>query len=445
MRRRAPDGLPEVRRYGLIDARARKGGLHHGRFLMPRNTRTVLALAASALALIAASPKAFAQSKEVITFAGVTFSEAGRGDRLRAWVDKFNKSQDKIEVQPIAMPFATLANTVFTQMGGGGGPDLVRFDQIDYYAAVAAKRILPLDDLIAEGRYVFTAPDKYLQVGGSRYGIPFEISNYVLLYNKSLLKDGKPPATFDEFLATAKATTGDGVYGYAFRATMAERPGFWQDLCNFVYGFGGRWSDDAGQLTLNSPKVVEGVTAYKRVYDASVTPKGTDAATYRRMFWENKLAMEVDNGGVAGIFYQQAPNLALAAAPSPFPTRAQGLILAPLTVNANTKHKDAAFTFVKWVLQPENQKDLQGLLGASSVATVVERPAEDLARQPWLKVYDDQTPHSVPQLVAGYETKTPEIQQIVLEQVLKVLQGGADPQKAMDDAQKMATARVARK
>jgi multiple sugar transport system substrate-binding protein len=412
---------------------------------MPRKTRAVLALAASALALIAANPKAFAQSKEIITFAGVTFSEAGRGDRLRAWVDKFNKSQDKIEVQPIAMPFATLANTVFTQMGGGGGPDLVRFDQIDYYAAVAAKRILPLDELLAEGRYTFTAPDKYLQVGGNRYGIPFEISNYVLLYNKSLLKDGKPPATFDEFLATAKATTGDGVYGYAFRATMAERPGFWQDLCNFVYGFGGRWSDDAGQLTLNSPKVVEGVTAYKRVYDAGVTPKGTDAATYRRMFWENKLAMEVDNGGVAGIFYQQAPNLALAAAPSPFPTRAQGLILAPLTVNANTKHKDAAFTFVKWVLQPENQKDLQGLLGASSVATVVERPAEDLARQPWLKVYDDQTPHSVPQLVAGYETKTPEIQQIVLEQVLKVLQGGADPQKAMDDAQKMATARVARK
>ena len=93
------------------------------------------------------------------------------------------------------------------------------------------------------------------------------------------------------------------------------------------------------------------------------------------MFWESKLAMEIDNGGVAGIFYQQAPDLPFAAAPSPFPTRAQGLILAPLTVNANTKNKDAAFTFVKWVLQPENQKDLQDLLGASNVATVVERIA----------------------------------------------------------------------
>jgi multiple sugar transport system substrate-binding protein len=402
------------------------------------------ALAAALSASTSFTP-AFAQTKQVLTFAGVTFSEAGRGDRLKAWVEKFNKSQDKIEVQPVALPFATLANTVFTQMGGGGGPDLVRFDQIDFYAAVAAKRILPFDDEIKDSDYSFTAPDKYLKVDGKRYGIPFEISNYVLLYNKTLVKDGKAPTTFDEFLETAKAATGGGNYGFAYRATMAERPGFWQDLCNFVYGFGGRWSDDAGNLTINSPKVIEGVSAYKKVYDTGVTPKGTDASTYRRMFWENKLAMEIDNGGVAGIFYQQAPNLPLAAAPSPFPTRAQGLILAPLTVNANTKNKDAAFTFVKWALQPENQKDLQDLLGASNVATVVERSPEVLTAQPWLKVYDEQTPNSVPQLVAGHETKTPEIQQIILEQVLKVLQGGADPKKAMDDAQRMVQSRVLRR
>ena len=388
---------------------------------------------------------AIAQSKEVITFAAVTFSEAGRGDRLKAWVDKFNKSQSAIEVQPVALPFSSFAKTIFTQMGGGEGPDLVRFDQIDYYAAVAANRILQLDEAINDRDYKFTAPDKYLKVGGKRFGTPFEISNYVLLYNPTLLKDGKAPANFDEFIATAKAATANGVYGYAYRATMAEGPGFWQDLCNYVYGFGGRWSDEQGNLTINSPKVIEGVMAYKKMYDAGVIPKGADAATYRRMFWEGKLAMEIDNGGVAGIFNQQAPNLPLAATPSPFPTRAQGLVLAPLTVNSNTKHKAAAFTFYKWVLQPENQKQLQDLLGASNVATIVERSPEDLAKKPWLKVYDGQTPYSVPQLVQGFELKTPEIQQIVLEHVLKVLQGGADPKKTMDDAQQQAAARVARK
>jgi multiple sugar transport system substrate-binding protein len=394
------------------------------------------AVVAAVCAPLMSASTAFAQTaKTTITFAGATFAEAGRGEKLKAWVEKFNKSQDKIEVQPIAIPFSTLANTVFTQMGGGAGPDLVRFDQIDFYAAVPANRILPFDDYIKDGDYKLSAPNDYLKVGGKRYGVAFEISNYVMIYNPAHLKDGKP------FQAAAKAAAKDGNFGYAFRATMAERAGFWQDVCNYVFGFGGRFSDGTN-LTLNSAKVVDGVKAYKTMYESGAIPKGADAATYRRMFWEGKIAMEVDNGGVAGIFSQQAPNLKFSAAPSPFPTRAQGLILAPLTVNANTKNKDAAFAFVKWTLQPENQKDLQDILGASSVATPVARSAEDYAARPWLKTYDDQTPNAVPQLVLGFETKTPEIQQIVLEQVLKVLQGGMDPQKAMDEAQELAVARM---
>lgn len=388
---------------------------------------------------------AHAQAKETLSFAAATFAESGRGDKLKLWVDKFNKSQTAIEVQPLALPFSTLAKTVFTQMGGGAGPDLIRFDLIDYYAAAQAQRIVAIDGDIKPGDYRLTDPNKYLVIGGKRYGVPFEISNYQLIYNPQLLKGGKPPATFDEFLGAAKAASGDNVFGFAYRATMAESNGFWQDLCNFVYGFGGRWSDDKGNLTINSAKVVEGVVAYKKMYDLGATPKGADAATYRRMFWEKKLAMEIDNGGVAGIFNQQAPDLPLGAAPSPFPTRTQGLILAPLAINANTKHKAAAVTFVKWMMQPDNQKELQAILGAASVATVVERTPEELKAKPWLKVFDDQAPYSVPQLVQGFEARTPEIQQVILEQVLRVLQGGADPQKAMDDAQRLVSARVLRK
>jgi multiple sugar transport system substrate-binding protein len=406
--------------------------------------RGMLAGLGSALvAVLAAAPdNAAAQtaSKTSITFAGVTFSEAGRGDKLRAWVDKFNKSQDKIQVETLGLPFATFANTMFTQMGGGGGPDLVRFDTIDFYAAVPAGRLLAFDDYIKDADYKFSAPNDYLKVNGKRYGMAFEISNYVMMYNPAVIK-GKVPTTFDELLEVTKASTGGGNFGYAYRATMAERNGFWQDLCNYVFGFGGRWGDGTN-LTLNSPKVVEGVAAYKKMYESGAIPKGADAATYRRMFWEGKVAIEVDNGGVAGIFAQQAPTLAFMAAPSPFPTKAQGLILAPLTVNANTKNKDAAFAFVKWALQPDNQRELQDLLGASSVATPVSRSADDLAKKPWLKVYDDQTPNAVPQLVAGFEVRTPELQQIIIEQVLKVLQGGMDPQKAMDEAQDLAVAKM---
>lgn len=401
------------------------------------------AVFASVLVMTGMAENAWAQSKETITFAAAVFSEAGRGDRAKQWVDKFNKSQDKIEVQPVAIPFSSFANTVFTQMGGGGGPDLVRFDQIDYFAAVPSGRVLPLDGVIQDRDYKFSGPDKYLKVDGKRFGVIFDTTGYALLYNKALLKEG-PPATFDAFADTAKKMTGNGIYGFAYRATMAERAGFWQDLCNFVYGFGGRWSDKDGNLSVNSPEVVAGINAYKRMYELEATPKGADAATYRRMFWEGKVAMEVDNGGVAAIFHQNSPDLQFAAAPSPFPTPAQGLIMTMLSINANTKNKDAAVTFMKWALQPENQKDLQKAMG-TAVGTVVERTADELSAQPWLAVYDKQVESAVPQLVMGHETKTPEIQQIVLESVLKIVQGDAEPQATMNAAQRTIERRVLRK
>lgn len=382
-----------------------------------------------------------ALARETITFAAAVFAEAGRGDRVREWVDEFNASQNEVTVEPVAIPFSNLANTVFTQMGGGGGPDLVRFDQTDFFAAVPSGRLLPLDDLIDENAFPFLAPDRFMKVDGVRYGLLFDTTGYALLYNTDLVPE--PPADFETFLAVAKEQTTNGNFGFAYRATMAERAGFWQDVTNFVYGFGGRWSDDAGNLTLNSPGVVQGITAYKQVYDADIIPKGADAATYRRMFWEGKIAMNVDNGGVAAIFNSNAPDLPFEVAPSPFPDRAQGLIMTALVVNANTKNADAAAEFINWAYQPENQASLLNAMG-TNVGTRVDLTPEQAAERPWLPAYERQMERALPQVAMGFEAQTPEIQQIVLEQVLGVLQGGADPQAAMDRAQASAERRIKR-
>ncbi|CAO3439600.1 ABC transporter substrate-binding protein [Azospirillum doebereinerae] len=408
---------------------------------------TIISSAAPILAAgvaLATASGATAQSsgKTVVTFAASHFAEVGRGDRLKAWVEKFNQANPEIEVKPVTIPFSSFATTIFTQMGGNGGPDIVRFDLPEFYAAVAAKSVLPIDDIVKDGEHNFTSADKYMKIDGKRYGFAFDTANYAMVYNAALLPGGTPPKNFEEFVSLAKAATKDGNYGYAYRATMAERGGFWYDLTNFVYGFGGRWSKPDGTPTFNSPEVVAGVAAYKTVYDAGMTPKGTDAATYRRMFWEGKVAMEIDNGGVATILTSQGKAHPISAAPSPFPHKEQGMILAPVTINANTKVKDAAGKFLRWSLQPQQQQELQTLLGAANVAITVERTPEELAAMPWLKIYDAQTPNSVPALPQGLETKAPEIQQVVVQQVLKVLQGGVAPQAAMDEAQRQITTRV---
>lgn len=399
-----------------------------------------LALAAALVAAGLSSPTLVFAQKQPVTFAAASFAEPGRGDKMRAWVAKFNASQAKFEIQPVAIPFSSFVSTVFTQMGGGAGPDLVRFDLPEFYAATEAKRLLPLDDVIQDSAFAFAAPDKYLKVGGKRYGVVFEVSNYSMLYNTALIKGA--PGSFDDFVKAAQGATANGNFGYAFRATMAERGGMWYDLTNYVYGFGGRWSDEKGEPTINSPKVIEAVAAYKKVYDASVIPKGADASTYRRMFAEGKVGAVIDNGGVAANLATAGKDLKLAVAPSPFPTRAQTMILAPVVINANTKQKEGAAAFLRWMLTPEAQKELQQIHGASSVAIAVERTPEELAKWPWITTYDSQTQNAVPPLPQGLETKAPEIQQIVIEQVIKVLQAGTPPATAMADAQKAVLTRV---
>src|SRR6218665_2428961 len=71
---------------------------------------------------------AHAADKQVVPFAAASFADPARGDKMRAWIGKFNQSQDKVEIQPVTIPFSSFASTIFTQMGGNAGPDLVRFD-----------------------------------------------------------------------------------------------------------------------------------------------------------------------------------------------------------------------------------------------------------------------------------------------------------------------------
>jgi multiple sugar transport system substrate-binding protein len=372
-----------------------------------------------------------------VTFAASTFGDPGRGPALTELLDEFNQSQDEVRVSAAAVPFPTFGQTVLTQMGSGLGPDLIRFDMPEFAQASDAGLIAPLDDVIDVSEYTLhQQPDQFMVHDGVRYGIIFEASNYAMFYNADLIPD--PPTTYEEFFETAQSLTDGDVYGLAFRQTEAEEAGVWQDIFNYVYGFGGAWSDGEN-LTINSPENIAGLQAYQDLYDANVIPRGADAATFRRMFAEGKVGMELNNGGYVTATRGQNPDLNFSVAPIPFPVRRQGTILAPIVINEASPAKEAAATFIRWILQPENQVKLQEILGASSVATVTERSAESLEETPFLPVFDDLTESSLPHVVLGFEAYTPDIRKIVVANVIAALQGEIDLQTALDRAQQEAT------
>ena len=372
-----------------------------------------------------------------LTFAASTFGDPGRGPLLTEWLEEFNKSQSEIEVSAAAVPYPTFGQTVLTQMGSGKGPDLIRFDMPEFESAADAGLIAPLDDLIDVSKYdLIKQPDQFMVHDGVRHGIIFEASNYAMFYNADLIP--KPPTTYEEFFNTAKSLTKGDVYGLAFRQTEAEEAGVWQDIFNYVYGFGGAWSDGKN-LTINSPENLKGLQAYKDLYDANVIPRGADAATFRRMFAEGKVGMELNNGGYVTATRGQNPNLNFSVAPIPFPVRKQGAILAPIVINEASPAKEAAATFIRWALEPQNQVKLQEILGASSVATKTQRSEAALKETPFLTVFDELTESSLPQIVLGFEAKTPDIRKVVVQNVIAALQGKVDLKTALDRAQQQAT------
>ena len=368
-----------------------------------------------------------------LTFAAVTFTETGRGEALTEFVEDFNDSQERITIEPVGIPFASFAQTVLTQTAGGEGPDLIRWDQADFVQAASEGLLLDLDELIDFSQYsLIEAADSYTHINDTRYGFIFDVSSYALIYNTALVSE--PPETYEEFLALAEELTQGETYGMAFRQTKEQEPGMMQDLFNYVYGFGGAFSDGEN-LTLNAPKVVEGLEAYQALYDAEVIPRGADAATYRRMMAEGLVAMTIDNGGVPAILRGANPDLELAAAPVPFPAESQGGIFVPLTINKNTKDPEAAAEFMEWLLEDENQVRLQEIMGGSTVATETTRSAEAMADAPYLEVFDALTPTTQPQVIAGFEAQTPQLRTIIVDAVLSALHGETSMQEAMDNAQ----------
>lgn len=404
-----------------------------------RTLASLSLLAAGALVVAGCSPAADDATDGdpvTITFAASTFGDPGRGEGLQALLDEYNSSQDEVIVEPASVPFPTFAQTVLTQMGAGSGPDLIRFNMAEFESAAEAGLLEPLTDSIdAEALGLIPGPDQYLIKDGERYGVVFENSNYGLFYNADLIPN--PPTTFEEFVQIAQELTQGDTYGLAFRQTQAEEAGVWQDIQNYVLGFGGGWSDGE-TLTIDSPENIEGLEAFQMLYDMAVIPQGADAATFRQMFAEGLIGMEINNGGYATATTANNPDLNFSVAEIPFPVRSQGTLLTPMVMNVHSEHKEAVLDFMTWLLEPEQQSQLQEVLGASSVAIETERSAESLELYPFLPVLDAMTESGVPQLVLGYEARTPELRTIIVTEVLSALQGEKDMATALQAAQQQA-------
>lgn len=381
-----------------------------------------------------------------LTFANWQWLEAGRGDAIWQAVSGYEKVNTKAKLKQVAVPYKDFPATMKAQMGAKGGPDILVVTDTNYTELAQAGLLEPLDDVLpADVKATLNTTNAGALYKGKQFGYSWEVVNYALFWNKSLLKRAgvQPPTDMASFLADAKAIKEKtGNPGFAARHQITEEEAWWEDFSNWPYGFGGNWSKD-GKLTIDSSENVQAVQAFKSMYDSGAMPIGDDASTFRTKFKEGKIGMLIDNSSVALTVTKDNPALSgmdIGASPLPFPTAVPTHSAIFLVINKNAKHKALAKEWLKWFYGKDAQAAAAAALAPSTIGTDAPMPAEFVAANPWVDVFTAQSKTSRSPVIDGFQDKFPQISHIVMQAIEKVLVAKADPAAALKQAQSEAEA-----
>ncbi|WP_105318445.1 ABC transporter substrate-binding protein [Thermus tenuipuniceus] len=232
----------------------------------------------------------------------------GSQEEIKAYQEVLKVFQEKnpgIQVEYINIPSAEYLAKITAMMAAGTPPDVFFLNNIDFPGMASRGVLAPLDAFIQRDRYptadIFPGILKAFQWEGRQYGLPRDVSNLVVFYNRTLLKkaglpDPKPDWTWEDFLRYARALTveKDGKrvqWGVSFQTFYL----FWEP---WVWSAGGRfYGPDHSRFLLNSPASLEGLQFYldlRYKHHVAPTPEEAQDRGAFTMFLNGQTGMIVD-------------------------------------------------------------------------------------------------------------------------------------------------------
>ncbi|MCX4822626.1 extracellular solute-binding protein [Streptomyces sp. NBC_01142] len=293
-------------------------------------------------------------------------SNEAEGPTYDKLVKDFQAEYPKIKVTRTSVSFDQAEQKFKTAaQNGKGAPDVIRTD-VGWSAGFANLGYLqPLDNTPALDNVedFLPGPLSTAKWKNETVGVPQVTDTLGLLYNKEIFKKAgiaKPPATWDEFIATAKTIKEKtGITG-----TQLNPEGYFS--LPFLYGEGGDMLDVEGKkITVNSPEAVKAMeTALKlSKSDVALKPATTDGyVAAQTSFKDGKIAMVVNgpwsvSDDYSGKAFKDKNNLGIAN----IPTGSSGKAGAPIgghnySVYRGSKNKDASYLFVKFMSSAKSQE-----------------------------------------------------------------------------------------
>lgn len=230
---------------------------------------------------------------------------------------------------------------------------------------------------------------------GGLWGMPYHDGPECLVYRKDLFDRAglKPPATWDEFVATARRlhAPGEGVNGTALALFPDGHNGFY-DFCMHVWTRGGEVFTREGVPTLQTGAARDALdfirTLARDTAALAPNPQHIDSVRSGLMFAAGEVAMMVNWFGFAAYAQTAADSRVrdrVAVAPVPRGAEGRGVSLNVfwmLAMASGSRHKDLAWRFMRHCASAPMDR-LITLEGAIGTRISTWRDAEVNARIPF--------------------------------------------------------------
>ncbi|MCF8260895.1 MAG: ABC transporter substrate-binding protein [Melioribacteraceae bacterium] len=382
---------------------------------------------------------------------------------LNALIEDFEKTHPDINIEAQYIPSGdALVQKLITSIQSETAPDISWLHAHFMEDLVQADAIYKMEKFIkgpngiseADLNDIYPALLQYASWRGTLYSMPMEATNLALLYNKDMFRAAgldpeRPPQNWDELVEYSKKLTfdkdGDGKNeqtGLFLPVYPAAGPlsGWmvWQ-FHPYLWQAGGYKINLAQtEVIYNDEAGIKALRLWKKIYhdlDLNVFTSDYDVA-----FASRNLAMAMDGPWNLPRYEEILTGMDWAFAPLPSGPEKKATIVGGeyLAIFKQSEHPEAAWAFIKWIIQPETQAKWAMTSGYLPIRRAVKEVPEFkqyLEDNPNFKVFIDQMEFGQAERPIDYGGM--EIMRHIADAIEKSTVGNQDVQEALNESAKL--------
>jgi multiple sugar transport system substrate-binding protein len=328
--------------------------------------RLIRTAAAATLAGLMAATSLTPAFAATLKFVSWQKDEKGVGDWWAELIKTFEEQHPGTTIEWTKVERAAYADTMTTLFAGGQPPQIVHLASFEFQTFADNGWLEDLGPWIEKAGIDMTgwAGQDTCKWDDQTVCVMLLYFGYVMGYNKEILDDAGigVPTSWEEFEAALKATTkdlnGDGIvdqFGTGHE-TKGGAGQYLSEVLNYVLDAGAYWTDKEGNVTIDTPEMVEGLRRWKEVVSQGYTPRDMSAGEVRKLFADGKIALKLDGPWLYPIMQEGAAfeNLGLAMSPFTPPVGGSSNVLA-IASEISEEEKQLVWDFIALAMSPEFQ------------------------------------------------------------------------------------------